>query len=95
MINIQDYLKKYSNLYQFEEGIPEFLLDEDDFKSALKEILEVVIDKCAEKAETMLVDNISKIRHEYRNKMPPSGYDLDTEVDKESILNVKNQIDYE
>lgn len=33
----EELFKKYSNLYQFEEGEPEYLIDKEDFKLALIE----------------------------------------------------------
>lgn len=50
IINIKEYFKKYSNLYHFEEGNPEYLICEEDFRSAIKEIVEAVIDKCKKEA---------------------------------------------
>jgi hypothetical protein len=36
-MTIDELFKKYSNLYQFEEGNPEHLIDKDDFKQAMIE----------------------------------------------------------
>lgn len=37
MRTTKDYFKEYSNLCQFEEGSPEYLVDKEDFIKALKE----------------------------------------------------------
>jgi hypothetical protein len=40
---INEAFKKYSNLYSFEEGNPQYLLDKEDFENAVLEILTVVL----------------------------------------------------
>ena len=47
-INIQKIFKEYSQLYQFEEGSPEYLIDKKDFSQAIKEIVEAVLLEAAE-----------------------------------------------
>jgi hypothetical protein len=80
-INIQEYFKKYSNLYQFEEGAPEYMLDKEDFANAVKEIVEAVVDKCLDHAKA---------------KENPADFGTgEIWVDPQSILQVKQMIDYE
>lgn len=79
-IDVESYFKKYSNLCQFEEGHPEYLLDKDDFKAAVKEIIEAVIDKCAEEANLITIN---------------TGIGEWDDIDKDSILSVKTMIKYE
>lgn len=33
----EEFFNQYSNLYQFEEGDPEYLIDKEDFKSSIIE----------------------------------------------------------
>lgn len=82
-INIEEIFKKYANLYQFEEGDPEYLLDKEDFKAAIKEIVEAVVDKCAE--EVKLTEFGYEAMQEYSSKA----------IDKQCILNVKTLVVYE
>ena len=109
-INIKAIFKKYSNLYQFEEGAPEYFLDKEDFKNAIKEIVETVIDKCAEEVKLYTQETLC-----YKNGKHckpyleigetnllvyngTEGYNDDPVVvlpDKQSILAVKQMIDYE
>lgn len=55
-------------------------------KKALKKIIEVVIDKCAEKANT---------KSEYIGQYEQGTSSSITNVDKDSILKVKKLINYE
>ena len=50
----------------------------------IKEIVEAVIDKCAEKARTKSIEKYDNHETYYENHL-----------DKDSILNVKTQIEYE
>lgn len=59
------------------------LLTVTEAKAAIKEIVEKVINKCAEEAKTKLEYDKSKGFGEYMQA-----------IDKESILNVKTQINY-
>lgn len=42
---IEEFFNKYSNLYQFEEGSPEYLIDKEDFKNALIEFTKLHVGK--------------------------------------------------
>lgn len=67
-ISIEEILQKYGQKNTFYT------------KQAIKEIVEAVVDKCAEEAKTKDL-----------SKMP---YEEDMVVDEKSILNVKTRIDY-
>lgn len=92
-INIEAILNKH---------LPYPLVDHTTMyvKAAIKEILEAVIDKCAEEVDYLEVYNphISDIPKEagqwvttYHN---PNGADIGYYLDKESILKVKEMINY-
>lgn len=86
-INIQEMLlehggMRFVNLYS----------NKLEFKEAIKKILEAVVDKCAENAETVTTDSCTG--ELYRDSVP-SGYDVHESVDKDSILQVKQMINYE
>lgn len=53
---IEDLFKKYSNLYQFEEGSSEYLIDKEDFRSSIIEFaklhVKAALEEAAEKADT-------------------------------------------
>lgn len=53
-----------------------------NYKAAIKEIVEAVVDKCAEK---FVINQLESWGHK-------TG---ETEIDKDSILKVKQEIDYE
>lgn len=76
-INVQNIFNKYGiNINLFDQN------DLDKFAYATKEIVEAVVDKCAEEAEAIEGYN--------------TGYSGSAaSVDKDSILKVKNMIDYE
>ncbi len=79
-INIEEILEKHHGLNSDEDGYDIFYLNE--IKAAIKEIIEAVIDKCAEKAEAIEGWN--------------TGFSGSaSSIDKESILNVKNLINYD
>jgi hypothetical protein len=74
----EELFKKYSNLYQFEEGSPEYLIDKEDFKKALKEYAKYHKDQAliigADNATTREITTAISISPEWV-------------VDKDSILN--------
>lgn len=81
-INIEDILKKYPKV--FYEDSPDSLgtaIEYYDVKTIIKEIVEAVVDKCAEEVDYVCTDGSNKI---YSN-----------EIDKDSILQVKQMINYE
>lgn len=47
----EELFKKYSNLYQFEEGNPEYLIDKEDFITAIKEFAKMHCKAALEAAE--------------------------------------------
>lgn len=83
-MTIDKCFEKYKNLYSFEEGEPEFLIDEEDFKKSLKEFTEYHVNKALEKAANEATAGIG-----WSQKF----YDNVAIVDKKSILNCyKNEI---
>jgi hypothetical protein len=52
-----NFFKKYSNLYQFDEGSPEYLIDIEDFEIAMIEFaklhVEAALKEASKKAETI------------------------------------------
>ena len=85
-INIQEILNKHCGKHRFDS------MEIEDISSAIKEIVEAVVDKCAEECKTVTTDSCTG--ELYRNTVP-SGYDVHESVDKESILQVKQMINYE
>lgn len=85
-INIQAIIGKHSPLLAaaLEHNKPTEI-NPENVKAAIKEIVEAVIDKCAEEADI--------IQDGYFNS--DGGYEDLSIINKESILAVKNQINYE
>lgn len=80
-INIEEILKKY-DVSHFSSKHAKIKGTEDwKLIQAIKEIVDTVVDKCAAKA---LIDTVNLGASEFQ-----------TVVDEESILNVKNLVDYE
>ena len=80
-ISVQKILIK--RIVKFAEDLQQGMTDEAirrNVKVAIKEIVEAVIDKCADEATTKIID---------------TGIGLYEEIDKDSILDIKNQIKYE
>ena len=74
---VKELFKKYSTLYQFEEGDPEYLIDEEDFETVLIEFAEVHVQAALEAA----AENAQA-------KEDPSDYGTgEIWVDRNSILN--------
>lgn len=73
-INVEGILEKHTGL----KGLTSL---SDALKSAIKEIVEAVIDKCSEEAEVDFRD--------------APCVDMRYKIDKKSILNVKKMISYE
>lgn len=49
-MTVEELWNEYSNLYSFEEGPPEYLIDKEDFIKAVKEYTEL---KCKETARNV------------------------------------------
>jgi len=81
-INVDEILKKHTTTNPQENWERNGKFEITNYKSAIKEIAEAVIDKCAEQVTTKTVD---------------AGFSTSEweEVDKESILKIKQEIDYE
>ena len=79
-INIEAILKK--NVISIAaKGFNNF---NDKVRQAIKEIVEAVVDKCAEEAKTKSIEKYDNHETYYENHL-----------DKKSILNVKQMISYE
>jgi hypothetical protein len=70
-----------------------------ELKTAIKEILEAVVDKCAESSLLLVTPydqeeyTNTNIKSDWANKEHIDGFEVD--VSQQSILQVKQQIDYE
>lgn len=77
-----DLFKIYSNLYQFEEGSPEYLIDKEDFREVMIEFAKLHVKQALETAaeEVKVFVNVSILLDKPENKDKIKVY-------KESILN--------
>lgn len=50
----KEYFEKYSNLYQFEEGSPEYLIDEEDYITSVIELIKLHVEAALKKADSKL-----------------------------------------
>lgn len=81
-INVEEILAKYSPNFKLAvnyERQEKALITTKQAKAAIKEIIEAVIDKCADGANTRLIE---------------TGIGNYEEIDKDSILNIKTIINY-
>ena len=76
ILTIEELFDKYSNLYQFEEGDPEYLIDKGDFDNAIIEIVKLYITDVLENASMYVSGNEEETTEEVRNKILNS-YSLD------------------
>lgn len=97
-INVEEILSKHH--FHFEPLKNAFATDGKNgsqyerMKAAIKEIIETVVDKCAQEAE--LLSNGEKCDKVYSIEKHDHFYhDVHITVDKQSILNVKKMINYE
>lgn len=81
-INIKGILKKHTSINSEESWGRNGKFEITNYKAAIKEIVEAAIDKCANEAEAI---------EGYNTGFSGSA----ASVDKESILKVKEMIDYE
>ena len=104
-INIQEIFKEYSNLYQFEEGSPEYLIDKEDFNQAIKEIVEAVLLEASNSATLNHLyfreDDDYEKYEEYKNEgfLRTDGdgipYAVDViELNKKSITSTINKVKF-
>ena len=56
---VEDLFKEYSNLYHFEEGPSEYLIDKEDFSKALIEFTKAHVQAFKEVAKSFKVDGCS------------------------------------
>jgi len=73
---IKELFNKYSNLYQFEEGDPKYLIDREDFMTALTEFTKLHVKAALEAATKRAVAEAYQ----------PDYGAMDAFIDKESIL---------
>lgn len=93
----EDFFKKYRNLYQFEEGSPEYLIDGEDFQTAMIEYAKIHVEAALKEAS-----NKALIQYGYdeegnslaKNPVYDDDYKYDNfdsyptmEIQKQSILN--------
>lgn len=84
-INIEKIIHNHTGILSIRCGEP----TRQAYLSAIKEIVEAVVDKCAEEAET---EDIGGIVLDHDGDSIWSSHEI---VNKKSILNVKQQIEYE
>ncbi len=88
---IEELFNKYSNLYQFEEGSPEYLIDKDDFKEAIIIFIKSHVTQALKEASEnvdLLCGNSRKKNGKHQESCGKwcDGCD-NVIVDKDSILN--------
>ena len=109
-INVEAILKKHSNNVSKQDGKLNGRenLTVNEAKAAIKEIVEAVIDKCAENASlngrryNAKTRELKDITEEIGGGCYWEGHpedqplpDLEIEINKQSILNIKKEIEYE
>ena len=64
ILSSEELFKKYSNLYHFEEGDAEYLVDKEDFKEAVIEFCKLHVQAALNKAnERVKLDNIYQLKN--------------------------------
>lgn len=53
-----ELFKKWSELYHFEEGPPEYLIDKEDFKNALTEFTRLHVETAMSKSRIVTLENV-------------------------------------
>lgn len=92
---VDDYFKKYANLYQFEEKNYEYLIDKEDYKSTMIEFAKLHVEAALELAAKQAnLKGITAHNNGAPDKTEDSVYVVDQngpdyiyEVNKESIIN--------
>ena len=104
MKTIDEYFKEYSYLMNFEEGAPEYLIDKEDFKTAMIEYGKQLLIEASEKATIILKDVYSEdfriVKDEivrYNPKgvnsvYPDDCFKYSMKINSESILNIINEL---
>lgn len=77
-----EMFKTYSNLYQFEEGPSEYLVDKEDFEKAMVEFAKMHVESALKYA----ADNAETYDYPYQDACPECGHTA-TYIKEESILN--------
>ena len=80
-MTVQQIFKKHANLTSLVEGDYEYMMDEEDFTNAAKELIEYHIKAALLKASEQVTTKLKKDVQEL------SMNDEWTEIDKDSILN--------
>lgn len=82
ILTIEELFKQYSNLYHFEEGDAEYLVDKEDFKEAVLQFAKTHVQLALESAyNNAYIIEVKKVQeYDYADS---SNYG----VSKESILN--------
>lgn len=94
----EEFFKDYSNLYQFEEGDSEYLVDKEDFSKALIEFAKLhvisALQKASEKATMNLTypddyadSNETGLTYADAHEISRGGEYGSVEIDHDSILN--------
>lgn len=97
-INIQAIIGKHSPLLAAAlEHNKSTEINPENVKAAIKEIIEAVINKCAEEAGIKVQgqNNYNQEDYEYTTQSHSCREDEYIQIDKESILAIKTQINYE
>ena len=66
-IEVNRLFDNYSNLYFFEEGSPEHLIDREDFKSAMKEFANQLLEKVISNSKGFTSNSIVVTKEEIRS----------------------------
>lgn len=86
---VDELFKKYSNLCQFEEGGSEYLVDKEDFKTALIEFtklhVEAALEEASKNAYVEYIDLKTNEIFDYTDVITDD--DVGANVNKSSILN--------
>lgn len=85
-INVQSVIDKYHNPHNYNNVLKRYNICESDVKEIVKEIVELVIEKCADSAELTTIEVWSGSF---------SSDSIKTIIDKDSILDVKDLVNYE
>lgn len=75
----EQFFEKYSSLYQFEEGDPEYLIDKLDFKEAMIEFAKLHVEAALKVASEKV--SLTDFAYEFLQE------GSDDAIDKDSILN--------
>lgn len=98
-IIVDEIFKKYSNNTSLAEGYYDYLIDKEDFKQAMKEFAEKLLELAVENATINSIE-YSKFRGEIikiinlGQEVPTENTQIYYQTDKDSITSVINQIEF-